>query len=261
MRFMPAMKISGFLIDLDGVLYTGDTPVPGAGETIQYLADNGYPFRCLSNSTRKCRRTIAARLEKMGFAIPESSIFTPPLAAVRYMKDAKKDRAFLLVTGDVDRDFAGACTDDGSVHTDYVVVGDAGERVTYANLNHAFRCLMEGAELIALERDRYWMDKDGLALSAGPVVAALEMAAGAKATVVGKPSQEFFGLALRDMGLSAEEVVMVGDDIATDIGGAQAAGIRGVLVRTGKFRKDVCEKSTIHPAAIINSIRDIGTLL
>jgi len=254
-------KIRGFLIDLDGVLFTGDTPVPGAIEAVTFLADQGYPYRCLSNSTRKCRKTIAARLEKMGFSIPESSIFTPPLAAARYMNDSGKDRAFLLVTGDVDRDFAGTCTDDGSVHMDYVVVGDADDKVTYANLNHAFRCLMEGAGLIALERDRYWMDKDGLSLSAGPVVAALEMAAGTTATVVGKPSKEFFRLALRDMGILAEDVAMIGDDIFTDIGGAQAAGIRGVLVRTGKFRKEICEKSAIVPDAIINSIRDIRALL
>jgi len=258
---MTDREIKGFLIDLDGVLYTGDTPVPGAVETVQFLADHGYPFRCLSNSTRKCRKTIAARLEKMGFAIPESSIFTPPLAAVRYMKNAGKDRAFLLVTGDVDRDFSGACTDDGSVHTDYVVVGDAGDNVTYAHLNRAFRCLMEGAELVALERDRYWMDKDGLSLSAGPVVAALEMAAGTTATIVGKPSKEFFGLALADLGLAKEEVLMIGDDIATDIGGAQGAGIRGALVRTGKFRAGVLEQSAIRPDHVINSVKDILTIL
>jgi HAD superfamily hydrolase (TIGR01458 family) len=258
---MTDRKISGFLIDLDGVLYTGDTAVPGAVKTIQALTDNGCPFRCLSNSTRKCRKTIAARLEAMGFSIPESSIFTPPLAAVRYMRDAKKDRAFLLVTGDVDRDFAGACTDDGSVQTDYVVVGDAGDKVTYAALNHAFRCLMEGAELLALERDRYWMDRDGLALSAGPVVAALEMAAGTKATVVGKPSKEFFGLALKDLGVPKDEVVMIGDDIATDIGGAQGAGIRGALVRTGKFRAGILEKSPVRPDHVLDSINDILTLI
>jgi ribonucleotide monophosphatase NagD (HAD superfamily) len=84
---MTDQKTAGFLIDLDGVLYTGDSPVPGAVETIEFLTEHGYPFRCLSNSTRKCRATIAARLKNMGFAIPERSIFTPPLAAIRYMKD------------------------------------------------------------------------------------------------------------------------------------------------------------------------------
>jgi len=258
---MTDRKIGGFLIDLDGVLYTGDTPVPGAIETVQYLVDHGYPFRCISNSTRRCRKTIAARLEKMGFAIPECAIFTPPFAAVRYMNDAGKDRAYLLVTGDVNRDFAGACTDDGSVHTDYVIVGDAGDMVTYTHLNHAFRCLMEGAQLLALERDRYWMDKDGLSLSAGPVVAALEMAAGTTATVVGKPSPEFFGLALKDLGLPKEEVVMIGDDITTDIGGAQGTGIRGALVRTGKFRPEVLTHSPVKPEWLLASVGEIRSIL
>ncbi len=131
----------------------------------------------------------------------------------------------------MDRDFAGTCTDDGSTAVDYVIVGDAGDRVTYASMNRAFRCLMEGADLIALEKDRYWMDRDGLSLSAGPFVAALESATGKTATVVGKPAKAFFDLALRDMGLAAEGVVMIGDDILTDIGGAQAAGMRGVLVQ------------------------------
>ena len=165
------------------------------------------------------------------------------------------------MTGDAHRDFAGACTDDCSTAVDYVIIGDAGDRITYASMNHAFRCLMEGADLIALEKDRYWMDRDGLSLLAGPFVATLETATGKTATVVGKPSKAFFDLALRDMGLSAENVVMIGDDIQTDIGGAQAAGMRGVLVRTGKFRRDMLETAQVRPAAVINSIGDIRNIL
>ncbi|MGA2162088.1 MAG: TIGR01458 family HAD-type hydrolase [Methanoregula sp.] len=258
---MDRQEITGFLIDLDGVLYTGDTPLPGAREAMVFLKEQGYPYRCVSNSTRKCRATIAARLRKLGFDIPERAIFTPPLAAVRYMQETGKHRAYLLTIGDVDRDFAGACTDDGSTAVDYVIIGDAGDKVNYASMNHAFRCLMEGADLIALEKDRYWMAPEGLSLSAGPFVAALESATGKTATVVGKPAKAFFDLALHDMGLAAERVVMIGDDIITDIGGAQAAGMRGVLVRTGKFRRDALETSEIRPAAVINSIGDIGTIL
>lgn len=258
---MSGSTIGGFLIDLDGVLYTADAAIPGALETIRFLADEKIPFRCVSNSTRKSRASIAAKLAALGFEIPESLIFSPPLAAVRYMEQTRKHRAFLLVTGNADRDFAGACTDDGSTAIDYVIIGDAGDRITYASMNHAFRCLMEGADLIALEKDRYWMDRDGLSLSAGPFVAALETATGKTATVVGKPSKAFFDLALRDMGLSAENVVMIGDDILTDIGGAQAAGMRGVLVRTGKFRRDTLEKAQVRPAAVINSVGDIRTIL
>ena len=105
------------------------------------------------------------------------------------------------------------------------------------------------------------MAPDGLSLSAGPFVVALETATGKSATVVGKPAKSFFDLALQDMGLAADEVVMIGDDILTDIGGAQAAGMRGILVRTGKFREDVTLTVGIKPDAVINSIGDIGSLL
>jgi len=253
--------VKGFLIDLDGVLYTGDTAIPGAREALSFLAEEGYLFRCVSNSTRKCRATIAARLEQLGFDIPEHAVFTPPLAAVRFMKETGKHRAYLLTTGDVNRDFEGACSEDGSTAVDYVIVGDAGDKVTYPSMNHAFRYLMEGADLIALEKDRYWMAPDGLSLSAGPFVTALESATGKVATVVGKPSKAFFDLALLDMGLSAENVVMIGDDIVTDIGGAQAAGMRGILVRTSKFRSDTLETAQVRPAAVINSVGDIRTIL
>ena len=105
------------------------------------------------------------------------------------------------------------------------------------------------------------MDKDGLSLSAGPFVAALESATGKTATVVGKPAKEFFDLALRDMGLDARGVVMIGDDILTDIGGAYGAGMRGVLVRTGKFREDTLKTAQVKPAAVINSLGNIRTIL
>lgn len=258
---MGSADTKGFLIDLDGVLYTGDVPIEGAQKALSILNEQGFPFRCVSNSTRKCRATITARLEKMGFDIPARLIFTPPVAAVRHMLETRKNRAYLLTTGDVDQDFTGTLSDDGLTTVDYVIVGDAGDRMTYANLNHAFRCLMDGADLIALEKDRYWMAPDGLSLSAGPFVSALESATGKTAIVVGKPAKAFFNLALRDMGLGAEDVMMIGDDIFTDIGGAQAAGMRGVLVQTGKFRKEILDSAGVKPYAVIPSIKDIEHFL
>jgi HAD superfamily hydrolase (TIGR01458 family) len=250
------MTIRGVLIDLDGVLYIGGKAIPGACETIEYLNRKKIPFRCISNTTRKCRKTICSQLSAMGFDIPEEDIFTPPLAAVAYMKKTKKNRIHLLVTGDSDRDFADVM-DTGPGAVDYVVIGDAGDTITYNSLNTAFRHLMDGAELIALEKDRYWMERDGLSLSAGPFVSALEYATGKTAVIMGKPSKAFFDLALQDMHLPPSAVAMVGDDIITDVGGAQQAGMTGILVRTGKFREDILQKSAIKPDAIINSIADL----
>ena len=254
------MKPQGLLIDLDGVLYIGGRPVPGAREAIQYLTENEVPFRCISNTTRKCRTTISAQLSEMGFMIPEEYIFTPPRAAVAHMKTTGKDRFFLMTTGDVDRDFADAGTRTAE-NADVVIIGDAGDAATYGSLNTAFRLLMDGAELIALEKDRYWMSQDGLSLSAGPFVSALEFATGKQALIMGKPSKTFFELALKDMNLQPGQVAMIGDDLYTDVGGAQAAGMTGILVRTGKFREEYLRDSSIKPDAIMDSIAQLQEIV
>lgn len=253
----PLPGIRGFLIDLDGVMYTGDTPVDGACEALQFLEEGGFSFRFVSNTTRKSRKTIAGHLQKMGLSVAESRIFTPAIAAAAHLCASGKGRIRLLLTGDAEVDFPRDFRVRKSDDPDAVVIGDAGDVFTYNSLNMAFRDLMQGADLIALEKDRYWMAQDGLSLSAGPFVSALEYATGKTATIVGKPSKAFFDLALHDMGLTCNQVVMIGDDILTDVGGAQRGGMRGVLVRTGKFRPEVLHNSDIRPDLVIDSIAQI----
>ena len=255
------MDVKGFLIDLDGVLYIGENAIDGAQEAIDLLKEKKFRFRFVSNTTRKCRKTIAERLTRLGFDIPESSLFTPPLAAIAYMNAAGKHRCMLVTTGDVHKDFEHTCDLDGGAATDYVVIGDAGDAITYEKMNEAFRALNTGAEIIALEKDRYWMTPDGLMLSAGPFVAALEFATGKTATVVGKPSPAFFEMALKDMDVRTEKAVMIGDDILTDIAGARSIGMKAVLVRTGKFNEESLRRATIKPDCVIDSIADIRDLL
>jgi HAD superfamily hydrolase (TIGR01458 family) len=253
--------IRGFLIDLDGVLYMGDKAIKGARESIDLLRDRKYLFRFVSNTTSKCRNTIAEQLESMGFDIPVEYIFTPPIAAVACLKKAGKHHCYLLTTGDVYRDFEQEISCETGAKVDFVIIGDAGEKITYDSLNTAFRHLMNGAGLIALEKDRYWMAPGGLSLSAGPFVHALEFATGITATIVGKPSKKFFELALRDMGLRADQVAMIGDDILTDIGGARIMGMQGILVRTGKYRKDAVETAVLKPDYVIDSIARLQDIL
>lgn len=254
-------NIRGFLIDLDGVLYVGDNAIKGARESIELLMDRNYLFRFVSNTTRKCRRTIAAQLSSMGFVIPVEYIFTPPLAAVALMKKTGKNQCYILTTEDVHLDFEQECSCGTDALIDFVIIGDAGNELSYETLNTAFRHVMNGADLIALEKDRYWMAPDGLSLSAGPFVQALEFASGKKATIVGKPSRTFFELALTDMGLHADQVAMIGDDILTDIAGARTMGMHGILVRTGKCRKDDLENAAIKPEYTIDSIAQLPDIL
>jgi HAD superfamily hydrolase (TIGR01458 family) len=141
---------------------------------------------------------------------------------------------------------------------DAVVLGDVGDRFDAQLLNHAFRLMMDGAELIALQHNRYWRRNDGMALDVGAYAAALEYATRSEAVVVGKPSRDFFAAALAEMEL--EQAVMVGDDVEADVGGAMAAGLAGVLVRTGKFRQDALPQE-VTPTAVTDSIADVPDLL
>jgi HAD superfamily hydrolase (TIGR01458 family) len=237
-RFHVRSRQGAFLIDIDGVLYVGENAIPGSHEAIRFLEEHGYPFRLVSNTTRLSRASVARKLSGMGFSIPESKIFTPAVAVADYLSRSHHQTAYLLTTEEV----SGEISASGHVRHDpesaqFVVIGDAADRFTYAGLNTAFRLLLGGAELVALERDRSWKGADGMMLSAGPFVVALEFAARKGARVMGKPSPAFFHQALLSLGAEASQAVMIGDDIETDIGGAISCGMTGILVRTGKFRK------------------------
>jgi HAD superfamily hydrolase (TIGR01458 family) len=255
------MDVRGFLIDIDGVLVVGGKPVEGAVRTLETLKERGYAFRCVSNSTRRSRATLASQLQEWGFAIPAAMIYTPPSAAIAHILLSGRRQCHLVSTGDIDSEFERAGIPLSDSEVDFVIIGDAGDRFTFSALNRAFRLLLAGADLLALERDRYWMGAGGLMLAAGPFVAALEYATGKTALVMGKPSPRFFAMALADMGLSAGEAAMFGDDVVTDIGGAKQCGMQGILVRTGKFRPETLKAAPVQPDFVIDSFARLDTLL
>ena len=118
-----------------------------------------------------------------------------------------------------------------------------------------------GARLVCLHRNRWWQTSRGPFLDAGAFVAGLEYAAGVEAEVIGKPSRAYFDAALAELGAVAREAVMVGDDVESDIGGAKAAGLRAVLVRTGKFRKEALSAAEVKPDGVVDSIADVPAFL
>jgi HAD superfamily hydrolase (TIGR01458 family) len=157
-----------------------------------------------------------------------------------------------------------ACTvvpDTEDAGSDVVLLGGAGPEFSYTQMNHALKLLLDGAQLVGMHRNLYWRTADGFSLDTGAYLAALELAAGVEATVLGKPSPDFFRAGLRELGLEASEVAMVGDDVENDVLGAQAAGIRGILVRTGKYRADAVAAASGEPDAVIDSFVDLPKLL
>jgi HAD superfamily hydrolase (TIGR01458 family) len=251
--------VEALLLDLSGVVYVQDEAVPGAAEALARLREAGVPIRLVTNTTMRPRRAILERLDRLGIEADPSELLTPATLARRRCQDAGYDSVALVVLDDLREDLEGL--DESGDPVDAVIVGDLGDRWDYAVLNRAFRRLEGGAQLIALQKNRYWETAEGLSLDAGPFVAALEYATGREAEVVGKPSPAFFELALSDLGVAASAAAMVGDDVEADVGGALEAGIRAVLVRTGKYREEDVRASGIEPNATVDSIADVPGLL
>ena len=247
--------ISGLLIDLDGVLHVGRRPIAGAVDKIAALRALGMPHCYVTNTTTRPVSELSRELSRMGFAIDADSILSAPMAAKGYLESLHNPRCKLLLRREVLAEFGDCRQSDSGV--DVVVVGDIGAAWSYELLNRVFRLLMDGAELIALHRNRFWQTEDGLQLDIGAIVAGFEYATGKQATMVGKPSEAFFREALRRLGLPPGQVAMIGDDIDSDIGGAQALGMAGILVKTGKYRRDYAERSAVKPDLQLRSFADL----
>lgn len=218
----------------------------------------GLALRFVTNTTARSRSHTLQKLGRLGFAVSDQELLTPAALAVAHCARHELRRAALIMNEEVKRDFAALEeSDDAQV----VIVGDLGDAFGYDVLNGAFRQDMAGAELIALQKNRYWLRPDGLSLDVGPFVAALEYATGREAYVVGKPARGFFDEILRGLGVDADVAAMVGDDVESDIGGAVRAGLAGILVRTGKYRDDAARRAGIQPTVTVDSIADVPSLL
>jgi HAD superfamily hydrolase (TIGR01458 family) len=258
---MPASLegVEGLLLDLSGVVYVQDEAVPGAAEALESLRADGIPIRLVTNTTMRPRRSILERLERLGLDADPDELITPATLAKRRCEEAGYESVALVVLDELLEDLEGL--EERGDSADAVIVGDLGESWDYEVLNRAFRRLMDGAELIALQKNRYWEKAEGLSLDAGPFVASLEYATGREAEVMGKPSPAFFDLALGELGVPADHAAMVGDDVEADVGGAIDAGLAGILVRTGKYREDLVRDSGVDPTATVDSIADVPALL
>ncbi|MEJ2545412.1 MAG: TIGR01458 family HAD-type hydrolase [Calditrichaceae bacterium] len=250
--------IKGLLIDLDGVIYNDSQIIPGAVETIHKLRQQNIPFRFITNTTMKCRDTLRKKLNNFGIDCETKEIFSAAYAAAKYVSQYPEAKCHLMLKEDAKKEFVESASDDEKVN--FVVAGDLGDTVTFELLNNAFVRLMNGAKLIALQKNRFWLSDQGYTLDAGAFIALLEYASNQEAILIGKPERNFFELALADLDLLPDNVLMIGDDIESDIGGAVRINTHTCLVRTGKFRKQDVENSDIKPDHIISSIADIFSL-
>jgi phospholysine phosphohistidine inorganic pyrophosphate phosphatase len=230
----------GILFDMDGVLYEGDNAIAGAADAIAWCRAQGIPHLFLTNTTSRPRRDLVPKLARMGIEAADTDILSPPVAAAHWLKEHVSGSIALFVPDATREEFDGLPVVDPEYadHPAAVVIGDLGQRWTFDLLNQAFRLLMvePHPRLVALGLTRYWRATDGLRLDTGPYIKALEYAAGVDAVVMGKPAAQFFATALALLGTAAADTWMIGDDIRADIEAAQQAGLRTILVQSGKYR-------------------------
>lgn len=258
MLFAMFEDVRALLIDLDGVLYVEEEPIAGAIEAVARLRGRGLALRFVTNTTARSRERTLEKLARFRFEVDGDELITPAALAVAHCQERGHRRVGLVMNDEVKQDFS--VLEEGTERTDAVIVGDLGSAFGYDVLNQAFRQVMRGAELIALQKNRYWMRADGLSLDVGPFVAAIEFATGREAYVVGKPAKGFFDQVLASAGVDAGVAAMVGDDIESDIGGALRAGLAAILVRTGKYREDQVRESGVQPTCVVDSIADVPAL-
>src|SRR5262245_35693007 len=243
--------IRAVLLDLAGVVYQGEQPLPGAVDAVASLRQAGLRLRFLTNTTRMPRRALLSRLSDIGVRIAAKELFTPAQAASAWLSPRQLS-PHLLIHPALAEDFANLPASE----TEAVVIGDAADGFTYAALNAAFRKLLAGAEFLALARNRSFKDDDGdLSLDTGAFVAALEYAAQREAIVLGKPAPDFFKAAFASSEVEGKEAVMVGDDAEADVAGGLAAGIgSALLVCTGKYRPGDERKADPRPSGVVEDL-------
>ncbi len=257
-------KTQAVIFDIGGVLLDGETPMAGALEAIAALREARLPFLLLTNTTRRSHANLLAALNRVGFLLRPEQLLTPARAAAVWLQAHQTPALFLIHEGlraDFDGCAAlGAQATSEATQASAVVIGDAGDGFTYAALNAAFRAIHAGAHLLSLADSRFFREGGALWLDAGPFVRLLEDAASVRAVSLGKPGAAFFQQAIDVLGVPAAHIVMIGDDITTDILGAAAVGLKTMLVQTGKYQP--ADQAKLPPNSrcvpdVLAAVRDI----
>jgi NagD protein len=251
----------GYLIDMDGVLYRGTELIPGADTFIQQLRARHVPFRLLTNNSQRTRRDVVAKLARMGIDVEDEHVFTSAMATARFLAQQKpRGTAFVIGEGGL----LTALHQNGYTvvdhEPDYVVVGE-GRTFNLELVEAAVRMILGGAKLIATNLDPNCPTQNGLRPGCGAMVAMLEIATGVKAFSVGKPSPVMMRAARKELGLSTDETVMIGDTMETDILGGVQLGYHTVLVLSGGTQKEDLRSYAYGPEIIVDSLAEFSRLL
>jgi len=248
----------GYLIDMDGVIYRGSQLIPGANRFIHELQAAKIPFLFLTNNSQRTRRDVATKLQRLGFDVQEEHIFTCAMATARFLARQKPNgTAFVIGEGGL----LTALHNNGYAivdkDPDYVVVGE-GRTLNFEMMEAALGMILGGAKLVATNLDPNCPTQTGTRPGCGAIVAMLEAAAGVKAFSVGKPSPVMLRAARKELGLTTEQTIVIGDTMETDILGGVQLGFKTILVLSGGTRCEDLSRYAYRPDKVVDSIADLN---
>lgn len=252
------MKKKGFLIDMDGVVYKGNEPIPGAVAFINGLREKGFSFLFLTNNSQRTSRDVCYKLRKMGFHVNDEDIFTCAMATARYLASRKEQgTAYVIGEGGLLTELHNIGYSIVDDHPDYVIIGE-GRTIMLESVDKAINMIMGGAKLIATNLDPNCPVGNGkYRAGCGAFVAMLEFATGKQAFSVGKPSPVMMRMARKILGLSTAETIMIGDTMGTDILGAGSMGFTTVLTLSGVTKEEDLDHYGYTPDFIIPSVKSL----
>ncbi len=249
------MRPAAVCLDVDGTLTDGvrGPALPGAVEAVQALRAK-LPLRLVTNTTSVPHAELAQALIGQGLLDTPDSLWTPVLVARRELPARGHDSGVLIADSGQREEYAWFRED---AHGPAVLLATEAHGWRVADLQPAFRRLLEGAAFYALTRNRYFRKEGVLVTDVGGVAALLSYASGREAETLGKPSRLLFEAVARHAGVALSEMVMVGDDAEFDVAAPIALGMAGVLVKTGKFRPGDESRAKPAPTAVLDSIGDL----
>lgn len=250
-------KLRNFLIDMDGVLVSGSTLIPGADEFIERLHERQIKFLVLTNNSRHTPRDLAFNLQKIGLNISSENIFTSAIATARFLHTQNPGGTAFVIG---ESGLTTALYEVGYIITehnpDYVVLGETFS-YNFDQITRAIRLIMDGARFIATNPDATGPSETGFLPACGAMAALIETATGKRAFFVGKPNPLMMRSALNYLGVHSEDTLMLGDRMDTDMVAGVQTGMETVLVLSGVTRLDLVDRFPYRPSHIVNSVADI----
>lgn len=250
--------IKGVILDMDGVLWRGDEPLPGVAELFAFLTAQGIGFVLATNNSSKTPADYVAKLQRMSVhGVREAQILTSGTATASYLVSNYPQATPVHVMGG-----------DGLKHliaeagfvladlADVVVVG-IDFALTYEKLKHAALLIRNGAAFIGTNGDATFPMPEGLVPGAGSLLAALQTATDRQPIIMGKPNAPMFEAGLKLLGTDAAHTLMVGDRLNTDVLGAQNVGLRTALVLTGVTTRDELVRNDVQPDGVYSDLTDL----